>query len=86
MNSDAIVLSSEITSHYISKILELSDEISSIRNELTSLGQIVEINWSGESGRASNDVIDKFNEKFRDIDTSLSEAMSQLSVMSVVEE
>ncbi len=86
MNPEEIVLSSDITSHYISKMLELSDEITSIRNELTALGQIVDINWSGESGRASSDVINKFNEKFRDIDASLSDAMGQLSVMSVVEE
>jgi uncharacterized protein YukE len=48
--------------------------------------QIAEDNWSGESGQASLDVINKFNDKFREIDNSLSEAMILITGMSLAEE
>lgn len=86
MSDEIVFIPADVCSHYINRIQELSDEISSVRRGLTESRQIVEINWSGESGSAAQDVIDKFNDKFREIDNSLSEIATLISGMSIVEE
>lgn len=83
---EEIILSAESVNHYINKLHELTDDISDIRNQLVAASQITEINWAGESGQASLAVINKFSEKFREINGSLSEAMSLFAGMAVEEE
>ena len=85
-NIEEIILSADVINHYINKLYELTDDIASIRNQLEAASQITEINWAGESGQASLAVINKFNEKFRGINGSLSEAVNLFSGMIVEEE
>ncbi len=83
---EEIILSADVINHYINKLHELTDDVAGIRNQLEAASQITEINWTGESGQASLAVINKFNEKFREIDGSLSEAMNLFAGMIVEEE
>ena len=76
---DEIIVSAELCNHYILKLRELSDDITSVRNELETARQIIELNWAGESGQAASGVINRFDERFRSIDNSLAEAMNQIS-------
>ena len=76
---DEAILTAEVCTHYINRIHELTDDISSIKNNLGVASQITELNWSGESGQATLGVICKFDEKFTDINASLSEAMNIIS-------
>ena len=85
MSDEIVYLPGDICSHYLNRIHEITDEITAIRKELAESGQITESSWSDESGRASLDVITKFNEKFREIDNSLSEAENLLMGISAVE-
>lgn len=86
MSDEIVFLPADVCGHYINRIQEISDEIASIRNELVEASQVTEVNWAGESGRASQDVINKFNDKFREIDNSLSEAMNLITGMSLAAE
>lgn len=76
---DEIIVSAELCNHYILKLRELSDDITTVRNELETARQIIELNWAGESGQASAGVINRFDERFRSIDNSFAEAMNQIS-------
>ena len=86
MSDEIVFLPVDTCNHYVNRIHEISDEVTSIRNTLAVARQIAEENWSGESGQASLDVINKFNDKFREIDNSLSEAMILITGMSLAEE
>lgn len=86
MSDEIVFLPVDTCNHYVNRIHEISDEVTSIRNTLAVASQIAEDNWSGESGQASLDVINKFNDKFREIDNSLSEAMILITGMSLAEE
>lgn len=85
MSDEVILLNADICNHYINRLHEISDEIALIRNGLNEAGQITELNWAGESGKASQEVIAKFDEKFKDIDNALSEIMLQISGLSAIE-
>lgn len=82
---DEIIVPVEKCNHYINRLHEITDEIATVRNELEEARQIVELNWEGESGQASMDVINRFDAKFKDIDNSLSEIMTVISGLSVAD-
>ena len=81
MSDEIVYLSADVCGHYINKIHEISDELSSVETKLNEADQITEINWNGESGQASLAVIQRFNERFKEIDNALSEAMNLISGM-----
>ena len=81
---DENIVSAELCNHYIIKLRELSDDIAAVRKELEEARQIIEYNWAGESGQASAGVVNRFDERFKSIDNSLSEAMNQIAGLSVV--
>lgn len=72
-------LTVEMGNHYINKINELMDDISGIKNDLGVATEIAELNWAGEAGQATLNVINKFDQKFSDINGSLSEAANLVS-------
>lgn len=85
MSDEIVYLSADVCGHYINKIHEISDELSSVETKLNEADQITEINWNGESGQASLAVIQRFNERFKEIDNALSEAMNLISGMVIKE-
>lgn len=73
----------ESCNHYLIKLRELTDDITTLRREIEEARQIVELDWQGESGTASLDVINRLDERFRGINSSLSEAMTMISGLIV---
>ncbi len=76
---NTIIISPESCNHYLIKLRELTDDITTLRREIEEARQIVELDWQGESGQATLVAINRFDEKFRDINNSLSEAMTLIS-------
>ena len=80
---NTIFISPESCNHYLIKLRELTDDITTLRREIEEARQIVELDWQGESGQATLVAINRFDEKFRDINNSLSEAMTLISGLLV---
>lgn len=80
---DESVLSAEMCNHYIIKLREITDDISTVRNELETARQIIELNWVGESGQAANGVVNRFDERFKSIENTLSDDIFKISGMII---